>query len=126
MEIDGEHAREADYFRHLLLKYEPGGGVLQKFNPLSNAQEGLSKTQWVKELPGSSKNARKFRNKLEEHDALVEAGIREDGNGGTQLYELNKNQLWNLFQETHYYRKMRDLFVETAYKEGKVYMKESS
>ena len=41
-------------------------------------------------------------------------------------YKLDKDRLWDLFQETHYYQKMRNLFVETAYKEGKVYVKQSS
>ena len=127
MEIDGEHAVEAKCFQHLLMNCDgSSSSVLSRLNPLSESRDGMSKTQWVKELPASSKTAREFREKLEEHNALVQTGTREDGNGGTPLYELNEDRLWELFRDTHYYRKMRDLFVEAAYKEGKVYMKQSS
>lgn len=123
MELNGSHAKGADFFEHLILDYRSGGGLLSRLR--GNTEKGKSKTEWEEELAsvGSGKSARRFRDKLIEYGALQYVGEREDGNGGTDLYELDRDRLLDLFINTDYYQGKAELFVEAAFQEGRVHAK---
>ncbi|MFU1780281.1 hypothetical protein ACM16X_02745 [Haloarcula japonica] len=111
MEINGETPTEVKYIHKLLIQFHQKGRLrrtLGKLRRKPGGQKQYTKSDLADFLNHTNDSyAYDLLDKLEEEEALVHAGKKEDG---TDLWKIDKKQLLKVFTETDYFQENKELF----------------